>query len=319
VKNVPGRKTDSSDAAWLAELGAHELLRPSFIPPKDIRELRMLTRYRTKLVATQTAVRNRTIKLLEQSGIKLSSVVCDCFGVTGRAILDALAQSGPINFEACTTAKLRPKIDQLRQCIGVEAFGEKHQQLLRMHLRDYDAVDAQIAVVEKELLDRATPYQAHIARLDAVPGINILGAITLIAETGVEMSVFRSAAHLTVLAGVAPGNAISADKRRRISVRKGNRHLKRILVQIAWAASRKKDSFLRSRFLRQQFRIGRPKAIVALARHILVIVYHVLQGDTYRDFNEHPRSEQAKQRTLRNLVCRIEALGVKVQITPESA
>lgn len=319
VKNVPGRKTDVSDAAWLADLGAHGLLRPSFIPPKEIRQLRMLTRYRTKLVGMQTAVRNRTIKLLERAGIKLSSVISDCFGVTGRAVLDALAEPGPINFEACATAKLRPKIAELRRSIGVNLFDAKQRQLLKMHLRDYDSLDAQIAVVEKELAEQAKPYEAEIGRLDEIPGVNTLGAITLIAETGVDMSVFRSAAHLTVLAGVAPGNSVSADKRRRISVRKGNKQLKRILVQIAWAASRKNNSFLRARFLRQQFRLGRPKAIVALARHILVIVYHVLSGDTYRDFLQNPKSEQVKQRTMKNLVRRLESLGMKVTLTPESA
>jgi transposase len=314
VKKVPGRKTDVADAQWLAELGAHGLLRPSFIPPKPIRELRMTARYRTKLVATQTAIRNRTIKLLEVAGIKLSSVVSDCFGVTGRAILDGLTEDKPIDLIACTTPQLRPKLKELQQCLGVNLFTPQQRHLLKMHLQDYDAVDAQIARLELELAERSRPFAEAVSRLDQIPGINQLGAITLIAETGVDMSVYASAAHLSVLAGVAPGNAISAEKRRRISVRKGNRYLKRILVQVAWAASRKRDSFLRSRFLRMQFRIGRNKAIVALARHILVIVFHVLAGRTYKDLGPAYHDLRSKQRTVSSLVHRLAKLGFTVEL-----
>jgi transposase len=317
VKNVPGRKTDQADAQWLAELGAHGLLRPSVIPPKPIRELRATARYRTKLVATQTAIRNRTIKLLEMAGIKLSSVVSDSFGVTGRAILDALTRDEPVDVIACTTPKLRPKLSQLRQCLGQNLLSPQQRQLLKMHLEDYDAVDAQIARLEIELSKRGQAYAVLIERLDQIPGINELGAITLIAETGVDMSVYHSADHLSVLAGVAPGNAISADKRRRISVRKGNRYLKRILVQIAWAASRKKDSFLRTRFLRLQLRIGRNKAIVALARQILVIIYHVLSGQSYQDLGPDFHDRRSKERTRDALVRRLDRLGFVVEVKPK--
>lgn len=317
VKNVPGRKTDEADARWLAELGAHGLLRPSVIPPKPIRELRATTRYRTKLVATQTAIRNRTIKLLEMAGIKLSSVVSDSFGVTGRAILEALTRDETVDVIACTTPKLRPKLSQLQQCLGKDLLSPQQRHLLKMHLEDYDSVDAQIARLELELSERSTAYSLAIDRLDQIPGINKLGAITVIAETGVDMSVYRSAAHLSVLAGLAPGNAISAEKRRRISVRKGNRYLKRILVQIAWAASRKKDSFLRTRFLRLQTRIGRNKAIVALARQILVIIYHVLSGQSYQDLGPEYHDRRSRQRTMNSLIRRLGKLGFAVELTPK--
>lgn len=317
VKNVPGRKTDQSDAQWIAELGAHGLLRPSVIPPKPIRELRATTRYRTKLVATQTAIRNRTIKLLEIAGIKLSSVVSDSFGVTGRAILDALARGGSVDLIACTTPKLRPKLSQLQQCLGKDLLSPQQRHVLQMHLEDYDSVDAQIARLELEISERARNYSSPIDRLDQIPGINKLGAITVIAETGVDMTLYRSAAHLSVLAGVAPGNAISAEKRRRISVRKGNRYLKRILVQIAWAASRKKDSFLRTRFLRLQARIGRNKAIIAVARQILVIIYHVLSGQSYQDLGPEYHDRRSKERTMNSLVRRLGRLGFAVELTPK--
>lgn len=317
VKNVPGRKTDVADAQWLAELGAHGLLRPSFIPPKPIRELRLLTRYRTKLVAMRTTVRNRTIKLLEMAGIKLSSVVSDCFGVTGRAILEALTEPEQIDLLACTHPRLYAKLDQLRACLGKDLLTDQHRQMLKMHLRSYDALDAQVAEIELRISERVIPYAQTIARLDQIPGINPIAAVTLLAEVGLDMSVYGSAARLTVLAGVAPGNAISADKRRRISVRKGNPHLKRILVQIAWAASRKKDSFLRARFFRQQVRLGKPKAIVALARHILVIVFHVLGGAEYKDLGPMYHDLRSKQRVVRSLIDRLAKLGVQVVQIPK--
>lgn len=217
VKKVPGRKTDVCDAQWLSELHAHGLLRLSFVPPKEIRELRSITRYRVKLVAMRTSARNRTIKMIEMAGIKLSSVVCDSFGRTGRAILDALAQGAVEASTVVTVAKgsLRKKTAELHAALQTP-LSDNQRELLTMHLRAYDAIDAQIAETEIKLAERAQPYAAAIEKLDAVPGINPLAAITVLAETGLEMSVYRNAHHLTSLAGLAPGNSISADKRRRI-------------------------------------------------------------------------------------------------------
>lgn len=314
VKKVPGRKTDVIDAQWLAEVGAHGLLRPSFIPPKPIRELRAWCRYRTRLVAMQTAVRNRTIKLLEMAGIKLSSVVADCFGVTGRRILDALCCSPRPCVAPLAVGTLREKLPQLQQCLGNGLLSDEQRQLLRVHLAQYDALEAHRAEVELRLSELAAPFDTFVQRLDEVPGINRLGAITLVAEVGTDMAAYRSAGHLTVLAGVAPGTAMSDVKRRRISVRKGNRYLKRILVQIAWAAARKKDSFLRARFVRLQRRIGRNKAIVALARQILVIVYHILGGATYRDLGANYYDHHQKDRATQNCVRRLQSLGFAVEL-----
>jgi transposase len=314
VKKVPGRKTDVGDAQWLAELGAHGLLRPSFVPPKPIRELRSVARYRTKLVATRTSIRNRTIKLLEMAGIKLSSVVSDCFGVTGRAILEALTEEEPIDIKSLAKGALRKKIDQLERCLGKGLTGKLQRRLLKMHLEAYDATDAQIAQTELELTTLAAPYIKATTALDAIPGINLLAAITVIAETGVDMKVYRNESHLTALAGLAPGNAISDNKRKRIGVRKGNRYLKRICVQIAWAASRQKGSFLRVRFLRLQNRIGRNKAIVALARQMLVLIYHVLSGKPYTDLGASFYDQRNKERTVDHYARKLAALGYNVQL-----
>jgi len=318
VKKVPGRKTDQTDAEWLSELHAHGLLRLSFIPPKEIRELRALTRYRTKLVAIRTGAKNRTIKLVEMAGVKLSSVVSSSFGKTGRAILDALCcEVRPDAAKIATLAKgtLRKKVAELERAVR-HPLTDQQRELLKMHLQAYDAVDAQVAETELKLDRLAQPYSAQIALLDPIPGINPLSAITLLAETGIDMTVYRDERHLTALAGLAPGNAISADKRRKVSVRAGNRYMKRILVQIAWAASRKKDSFLRLRFMRLQTRIGRNKAIVAVARQILVLVYHVLAtGKPYHDRGTVFYDRYNKEKAIARHTKRLAQLGFLVHLT----
>ena len=203
---------------------------------------------------------------------------------------------------------------ELERALG-HPLSEHQRQLLGMHLHAFDSVDAHIAQTELLLAERTKPYAAAIEKLDQVPGINPLAAITLLAETGFTMSVYRNEHHLTALAGLAPGNAISSDKRRRISVRKGNHYLKRICVQIAWAASRKRDSFLRMCFLRLQSRIGRNKAIVALARKILVIVFHLLSSDrSYVDLGATFHDSRDKQRSVNRYVKRLAALGFLVQL-----
>ncbi|HEY0370985.1 MAG TPA: IS110 family transposase [Thermoanaerobaculia bacterium] len=318
VKKVPGRKTDVSDAQWLAELHAHGLLRLSFVPPKPVRELRMFTRYRTKLVAVRTATRNRTIKLLEMAGIKLSSVVSDSFGATGRAILDALSAGKDIaaaQLAEMAKGSLRDKVPELERALR-HPLSDQQRELLKMLLHAYDSVDAQVAETELKLAELTMTHLPLIEKLDAIPGINSLAAITLLAETGFDMSVYRNELHLTALAGLAPGNAISSERRRKISVRKGNLYLKRICVQIAWAASRKKNSFLRTRFVRLQARIGRNKAIVALARQILVVVFHVLSsGHSYLDLGPNFYDKRDPNRAARRYTSRLEALGFVVALS----
>jgi transposase len=319
VKKVPGRKTDMNDAEWLAELHAHGLLRLSFVPPKEIRELRAVARYRTKLIAIRTSARNRTIKLIEMAGVKLSSVVSDSFGKTGRAILNVLAEGKATldqpSIAALAKGSLCKKVDELTRAV-LHPLTDKQRELLKLHLHLFDMIDAQVAQVELRLFELAQPYQTQIDLLDQIPGIKPLSAITVLAETGLDMSVYRDERHLSALAGLAPGNAISADKRRKISVRAGNRYLKRIMVQIAWAASRTKDSFQRLRFLRLSRRIGRNKAIVAVARQMLVIVYHVLSsGQPYVDRGMDFYDRHEKEKSVARHTRRLNALGYLVELT----
>jgi transposase len=269
-------------------------------------------------VAIRTAAKNRTIKLVEMAGVKLSSVVSSSFGKTGRAILDALCgEVRPDAAKIATLAKgtLRKKVAELERAVR-HPLTDQQRELLKMHLHAYDAIDAQVAETELKLDRLAQPYSAQIALLDPIPGINPLSAITLLAETGMDMTVYRDERHLTALAGLAPGNAISADKRRKVSVRAGNRYLKRILVQVAWAASRKKDSFQRMRFMRLQTRIGRNKAIVALARQILVVVYHVLStGKPYQERGTVFYDRYNKEKSIARYTKRLAQLGFIVQLT----
>lgn len=318
VKKVPGRKTDVIDAQWLSELHAHGLLRASFVPPKEIRELRQLTRYRTKLVHLRTGARNRTIKLLETAGIKLSSVVSDSFGATGRAI-DALAEGPcePARLASLAKGSLRKKTAELERALR-NPLSEAQRNLLSMYLDTLDALDAQVLKVEERIEERTAPLAAAIDKLDPIPGINRTAAITLLAETGCDMSAYRSAAHLTAIAGLAPGNSVSSDRRRRVSVRKGNVYLRRIAVQIAWAASRQRDSFLSARFRRLKSRIGQNKAIIALARQLLVLVYKVLSTDRpYQDLGTLYHDQKDKDRIVRRMTKRLNQLGYYVEMRPQ--
>jgi transposase len=318
IKKVPGRKTDMIDAEWLAELHAHGLLRASFVPPKEIRELRQLTRYRTKLVALRTGARNRTIKLLERSGIKLSSVVSDVFGTTGRAILDGLAEGtlNPQQIAALAKGSLRNKVAELERAVR-DSLSPTQREMLSFHLREYDSMDAQVLAIEQKLEEYFEQYESQVAAIDPIPGINPLAAITLLAETGVEMSVYRNEGHLAAMAGLAPGNSVSADRRRRISVRKGNVYLKRICVQIAWAAIRAKKSFFAARFRRLSRRIGRNKAIIAIAHQILVVVHKVLStGRPFQDLGADFYDTKDKDKAVRRLTKRLAKFGYSVQLEP---
>lgn len=320
VKKVPGRKTDVIDAEWLSELHAHGLLRASFVPPKEIRELRQLTRYRTKLVHLRTGARNRTIKLLETAGIKLSSVVSDSFGATGRAILNALAEGPcePAGLASLAKGSLRKKMSELERALR-NPLTDAQRNLLVMYLDTFDALDAQVLKVEERIEERTAPLASAIEKLDPIPGINRTAAITLLAETGCDMSAYRSAGHMTAIAGLAPGNSVSSDRRRRVSVRKGNVYLRRIAVQMAWAASRQRDSFLSARFRRLKSRIGQNKAIIALARQLLVLVYQVLSTDRpYEDLGTLYHDEKDKDRIVRRMTKRLEKLGYNVDVRPHN-
>jgi transposase len=321
MRNVPGRKTDVKDAEWIAELVCCGLVRPSFVPPKPLRELRELVRYRRKLSEVQAGERNRLQKLLETANIKLGSVATDVFGVSGRAMLKALIEGESTAEEMAELArgKLRKKRAELARALHgkVEAH---HRFVLSMQLRRVEATEADIEQLDKEIDARLDPYRTQMALLVQIPGIDWVAAASLIAEIGIDMSVFVSVHHLAAWAGLCPGSHESAGRRKNVGARKGNVHLRTTLVGAAAAASRTKGSYLKDKYHRLKARRGAMRAEVAIAHKILVAAYHMLsRGVGYRDLGEAYLDQIDQTRTAANLKRRLERLGYVVTIQAKEA
>jgi transposase len=294
----------------------HGLLRSSFVPPQPIRELRDLTRYRRKLVEAQAGERNRLLKLLESAHIKLASVATDVFGRSGRLMLRALieAKTTPQEMAELAKKKLRSKIPQLE--LALEGRVEEHHRfLLKLQLDRLERVESDIAVLEQRLQNKLKPYAEELARLDQIPGVDWTLAAVIIAELGVDMSVFPSVSQLASWAGVCPGNNESAGKRKSSRIPKGNVYLKTALVEAANAAARTKGSYLRDKFYRLKARRGYKRAAVAIAHKILVSIYHMLsQNVCYSDLGDLYLDNLNKHHLTRNLVHRLERLGYSVTL-----
>jgi transposase len=317
VKKVPGRKTDVKDAEWLADLLCHGLLRSSFVPPKPIRELRDLTRYRRKLVESQAAERNRLLKLLETANIKLSSVATDVFGVSGRLMLRALIEGKATPQEMAELAKrrLRNKIPELE--LALEGRVEEHHRfLLKLQLERLESVEKDLETLEQRIQEKLKPYAAQLALLKEIPGVDWTLAAVIIAELGVDMSVFANVSQLTSWVGVCPGNNESAGKRKSSRIPKGNVYLKTALVEAANSAAKAKGTYLRDKFYRLKARRGYKHAAVAIAHKILVAIYHMLsQQVSYNDLGDLYLDKLNKHHLTRNLVHRLERLGYQVTLT----
>ena len=321
IKNVPGRKTDVKDSEWLANLARHGLIAKSFVPPKPLRQLRDLLRYRRKLMESRTAERNRLLKLLETANIKLASVVTDVFGVSGRLMLQALIEgvATPTEMAALARGVLRKKVRDLEQALEGRAE-EHHRFLLRLQLRRLDQADSDLAVLDARIDEALGPYQEQRQLLQQIPGVSRVVAAVVVAELGTDMRVFRSAQHAAAWAGVCPGNNESAGKRQQAGARKGNVHLRTALVEAAVAASRKKGSYLRDKFYRLRARRGTKRAAMAIGHKILIAAYHMLSTRMpYKDLGATYLDGIEKRRTTGNLVRRLERLGYDVTLGPKAA
>jgi transposase len=325
VKHLPGRpKTDRLDAVWLCKVAERQMLRPSFVPPADIRRLRDLTRYRADLVGVRTAEKNRVEKLLEDACIKLSVVASDIFGVSGRAMMAALiaGQRDPQVLAAMARARMRVKIPRLEEAFAglpLGTFDDHHRFLLSRMLARIDAVSADIAAVEAEIGDHLAPFADAVARLDEIPGVGPDVAAVIIAEIGLDMSRFPTPGHLASWAKFAPGINSSAGKTKgNGSTGHGDRYLARVLGEAAVNAGRT-DTFLGARYRRLARRRGKKKAIVAVGRSILVIIWHLLADPDTR-FHELGADHYDRHvKTLakrRNHIRQLEALGYKVTLEP---
>ena len=320
ARALRGRKTDVKDAEWLADLLRHGLLKASFIPPPEIRELRELTRYRESLVREQTAVANRIQKVIESANIKLAQVVSDALGVSGRAILWAMArgETDPQQLAKLAHGKLQPKRSELERALHGRLTANQ-RFVLRESLQHWEDLEAADRRVTKEI-DRYLQDHPKLARardnLDTIPGLGPRAAEIIVAEIGVEMEAnFSSDAHLASWAGICPGNKATGGKRLSGRTRKGNTYLRAALVQAAWGATMKKNCYLSSQFFRLVKRLGRKKALVAVAHSLLVIIYHVLQSEqSYTELggDYFDRQNAGQQRDY--YIRRLQMLGLKVSI-----
>jgi len=316
LKRVPGRKSDVQDAEWIAQLLQCGLLRGSFVPPVAIRELRDLTRTRTTMEDEVTAVVNRIHKVLEDANIKLSTVASDIMGVSGRAMLQALAdgETDPQRLADLARRSLRRK----RAALAEAVYGrvtDHHRFLLRRFLMQVQFLEQEIATFDRRIAELTAPFAPTLVRLDGIPGINRRTAETVIAEEGIDMAPFPSAPELVSWAGVCPGKRESAGKSHGARIRKGNRWLTRALSQAAWAARNKKGCYLAAQFRRIARHRGEKRAVIAVANSILTATYFIIRdGVEYRDLGPAHFQRLAPEKLTRDLVRRLEKLGHKVTL-----
>jgi transposase len=316
MKAVPGRKTDVKDCQWIAQLLEHGLLRASFIPPRPIRELRELTRYRKTLIQERARQSNRLHKVLESGNIKLGSVASEVLGVSGREMVKALIageRDGAV-LAAMAKGKLRRKREQLGAAL-TGRFTEHHGFLLQHIMAHVEYLDGAIADCDYRIEEHTRPMAGTIAQLATMTGVSRRSAECILAEVGTDMRQFASAKHLASWACICPGNNESAGKRRSGRTRSGNAWLRAILVECAWAAARSKGTYLAAQYARLARRRGGKKATVAVAHTMLVAVYHMLRdGTLYEELGPAHFDGLARQRLTRYHVRRLEELGHKVTI-----
>jgi transposase len=335
IKNVPGRKTDMNDAMWIADLMAYGLLRASFVPAESLQELRSLTRTRKQLSREQSRHVQRIQRTLEEANIKLAGVICDIMGVNGRRMIEAMIAGvrDPGRLAALADRRLRASREELYEALQGR-LTDHHGFLLQLHLGQYDALNAALAQIDRQIdavvakLDEEAaaagqvPFRVLIALLCTIPGVGLLAATAILAEIGRDMSRFATAGHLLAWAGLCPAQNESAGKRKAARLRKGAPWLKTMLVQCAWAAKRKKDSYYRAQFYRLSCRRGPHKAICAVAAAILTAIYHMLKdGTAHHDLGANHFDRSRSQVTAKRLVAQLAKLGYQVQLQalPEAA
>jgi transposase len=328
IKAVPGRKTDVNDATWIADLAAFGLIRASFVPDEQLHELRTLMRTRKQLVREQCGHVQRIQKTLTEANIRLDSVMSDIMGCNGRRVIEAMiaGQRDPRKLVALTDRRLKASPKELYDALHGR-LTDHHRFLLRLHLQQYDALEATLRELDREadarlsrLDERIEPkagFRALIGLLVTIPGVSRLSALTIISEIGPDMSRFATAGHLVAWAGLCPGQNESAGKRRRGRLRKGAPWLKTMLVQCAWAAKRAKASYYRAQFFRLQARRGPQKAICAVAASILTTIYHMLKdGVPHLDLGAAYFDNRSPKAKLNRLMRQIKNLGYEATLQP---
>lgn len=323
LKQVPGRKSDVKDCQWIAKLLQHGLLRSSFVPDRPQRELRDLTRHRAQLQGERTRIANRIHKLLEDANIKLGAVASDILGVSGREMLEQLAngQEDPAKLAKLARGRMKRKIPQLHLAFE-GAFHEHHRFMLRQLLTHLEHLDRQVSLFSTRIEELLAPFvdPELVDKLQAIPGISKTTIENVVAEIGVDMNQFPTADHLASWAGMCPGNEESAGKRKRQRTTQGNRWLRRALSEAAWAATHTKDTYLAAQYGRLAGRRGKKRALVAVGHSLLVILYHIIKHRAeYRDLGPDYFLRLEPERTRRYLVKRLQQLGYEVQLQPKRA
>jgi transposase len=319
VKQLPGRKTDIKDAQWLCQLLEAGLLKASFVPPKPIRTLRNLTRYRKAQISDRQREAARLHKILEDTGIKLDCVASDILGASGRAMLDALVSGtkDPAMLADLAKGKLRKKIPALREALEGR-FDTEHALIVSQILAHIDFLDEAIDRLSDEIEERIAPFAQQRELLKTIPGVNQRTAEVLIAEIGVDMNAFPTPKHLASWAGMCPGNDQSGGKRRSGKTRKGSKWLRSTLTESALAAARTKNSYLAAQYQRLRGRRGHSKAVTAVGHSILTAAWHMLQtGELYRDLGGDYFIRQNPDRLTTRLLRQLEALGHQVTLAPK--
>lgn len=321
IKAVPGRKTDVKDAEWIADLLRHGLLKGSYIPNREQRELRELVRYRRSLINERSREVNRLQKVLEGANIKLASVASDVLGVSGRSMLEALVHghNDPKLLAELAKGRLKNKRQDLERALR-GLVGPHQRMIIAAQLEHIDFLNQQIAQLDEEIEKRMRPFEEDLELLDTIPGVGRRAAEEILAEIGTDMDRFPSAAHLASWAGMSPGNNESAGKRKSGRTRKGNNALRGTLVDAAHAAARTKDTYLSAQHQRIAARRGANRAAVAVGHSILVIAYHVLKKrQPYIELGANYLDERRKQTTINRAVKKLEDLGFKVHLEPSVA
>lgn len=317
VRALQGEKTDRKDCQRLAELGQHDLVRGSFLPPANVRELRDLTRRRSHMQGDRNRVINRIARLLESANFKLGSVASNIVGKTGWLILNAIArgETDPDKLAERAQGSLQLKKAELAEAL--HGYSSDHfRWMLRQLIDDLSQLDRKLNELDMRLRERMGPHEDLIRRLRTIPGVNEITAWTLIAELGTDMTKFPSAGHAASWAGLCPGNCESAGKRQTGRTRKGDRYLRRMLIQNAWAVTRKKDCFLTALFSRIAMRRGPKRAAMAVAHRVLVIAYYVIRdGTIYHEIGGDHYDRRNPERTARRLTQRLERIGFEVTLT----
>jgi transposase len=318
IRSVPGRKTDVNDAMWIADLLAHGLIRSSFVPPAPIHELRDLTRTRKQLVREVSQHTLRIQKILEDANLKLTSVISDVMGMSGRAMIEAITRGEQDPERLADLSQGRLKASRPAVIAALQGRVTPHHRfLLRLHLTQIDALEVAVRDVEARLGEALAPFQAAVDRLMTIPAIGRTVARVIVAEIGVDMTRFPTAGHLVSWAGLCPRQQESAGKRLSTRTRPGNPWLKTTLVQVAWVAARTRNTYLRAQFLRLKSRRGAKKAILAVAASMLTATYYILKDDVrYHELGADYFEHRNKAQIARRLVRRLEALGLSVEVRP---